>query len=187
LTFDNVTVQVSQGGWFVPRTLEARAAPIHILTGGSAMAEPIRELGVSYNGWGTAENKARIRNVTNGDGLRVFNGGSVNSPLGPINLNVFGCSRDGVRLDSGGWGFFGPLDLRGTMDTGLTSSGSPRNIVFGMHVCNAARAVVGRDTNLEGGAGQVALDGVVVDRGWTAVREAGARSNAGLSLVRLVT
>jgi hypothetical protein len=188
LTFNNVTVQVSQGGWLVPRTLEARAAPIQILTGGSALAEPSRELGVSYSGWGTPENKARIRNVSNGDGLRIFNGGSVNSPLGPICLDVYGCSRDGVRLDSGGWGFFGPRSLNppSEIDTALTSSG-PKNAVFGMHVCNAARAVVGRDTTLEGRAGQVALDGVVIDRGWLSVREAGAHSNAGLSLVRLST
>lgn len=187
LTFENVTVQVSQGGWFVPRTLEARAAPIQILTGGSALAELVREPGGPYTGWGTEENKARIRDVSTGDGLRIFNGGSVNSPLGPINLDVYGCSRDGVRLDSGGWGFFGPRSLDPRMaDTGLTSR-APGNRVFGMNVCNAARAVVGRDTSLNGRAGQVALDGVVVDRGWTAIVEAGARSNAGLSLVRLST
>ena len=187
LTFDSVTVQVSQGGWFVPRTLEARASPIQILTGGSAMAELSRELGVGYTGWGTEENKARIRNVSNGDGLRIFNGGSVNSPLGPIHLDVYGCSRDGVRLDSGGWGFFGPrsLDPLNRIDTGLTSR-PPGNGVFGMNVCNAARAVVGRDTSLEGRAGQVALDNVVIDLGWETVRSSGSRSNAG-SLVRICT
>jgi hypothetical protein len=185
LTFDNVTVQVSQGGWFVPRTLEARAAPIQILTGGSALAELSRELGVSYTGWGTPENKARIRNVSNGDGLRISNGGSVNSPLGPINLEVYGCSRDGIRLDSGGWGFFGPRDTRGTIDTGLASR-SPKNAVFGMNICNAARVVVGRDTSLEGRAGQVALDSVVIDLGWETIRSSGVRESAG-SLVRMST
>ena len=186
LTFENVTVQVSQGGWFVPRTLEARAAPIQILTGGSAMAELVRELGVLYTGWGVRENKARIRNVSNGDGLRIFNGGSVNSPLGPIHLDVYGCSRDGVRLDSGGWGFFGPRSFDSNIvDTGLTSSGSA-NTQFGMNVCNAAQAVVGRDTSLLGGAGQVALDNVSVELGWAEIRSFGSRSNAG-SLVRLST
>lgn len=180
LTFDKVTIQVSQGGWFLPRTLEAHIASIQILTGGSAMAEPNREFDVDYSGWGTSENKARIRN-SNGDGIRIFNGGSVNSPLGPINLDIFGSAGDGVRLDSGGWGFFGPSA------TGLTSSAN--NMGFGMNVWNASRAVVGTDTRLLGGIGQLALEGLTRDdaipAGWAVFETRNWVSNDGLSLVRL--
>lgn len=181
LTFENIAVQASQGGWLVPRTLEARGASIQILTGGSAIAEPNRELDVDYSGWGIRENPARIRSVANGDGLRIFNGGSVNSPLGAIHLNIFGCRGDAVRLDSGGWGFFGPND------TGLRSSSS--NGGFGMNVLNASRAVIGADTLLLGDKGQLALEGVTpadaIPRGWEIFTSTNWVSNDGLSLVRL--
>jgi hypothetical protein len=180
LTFENIAVQVSQGGWFIPRSLEAHAASIQILTGGSAIAEPNRELDVDYNGWGTLENRARIR-ASNGDGLRILNGGSVNSPVGAINLDIFGCRGDAVRLDAGGWGFFGPTD------TGLVSSAT--NGGFGMSVWNASRAVVGVDTFLLGDKGQLALEGITRDDairpGWEIFRTTNWVSNDGLSLIRL--
>lgn len=189
LTFKDVTVRISQGGVFVPGSLEALRAPIHILTGGSALAQPNSETG--QFGWGTATNKARIRNVA-GDGLRVFNGGTLNSPAGPIHLDIFGCSGDGIRLDMGSTASFGPP--RG--DAGLVTSGAA-NRGFGMNVRNASRALVGRDAGtlpLKGNNGregtevQGTLDDGLLDSdrfSWdTLVRER-QRSNPGMSLVRV--
>jgi hypothetical protein len=187
LTFQTVNVRVSQGGVFAPQSLEALAAPVHILAGGSALAQL---------SWGTPTNRARIRNVFSvsrtgepeGDGLRVFNGGALNSPLGPINLDIYGCNRDGVRLDVGATASFCAPGAA----TGLVTSGA-LNGGFGMNVRNASRALVGGDTALKGGDGrEVALDDVAVEgvvervtrRGWAAVTPETPRHNEGLSLVR---
>ena len=180
LTFKTITVRVSQGGAFVPQTLEALAAPLEILTGGTAF---------SQSGWGTATNKARIRNVVGSDGLRVFNGGSLHSPLAPINLDIFGCEGDGIRLDMGSTASFG----KPGEDAGLVTTGAP-NQGFGMNVRNASRALVGRDAatqKLDGVQGQVALDdGLVGEERFTWERLVNSfrrKSNAGLSLVRVNT
>jgi hypothetical protein len=115
----------------------------------------------------------------------VANGGSIASPNGPINLNIFGCDRDGVRLDNGSSGSFGPTGG----STGLVTEGAA-NGKFGMHVCNASRALVGSDTALRGSGpdpgrnADVALDGNAFGNGWDQVahqREAGPTG----SLVRL--
>src|SRR6185295_9517155 len=170
LTLENLVVQVSKDGWFIPKSLEAKGAPIHILSGGAAIAERSKEGDAVYTGWGASLNRARIRGVVtfgadggepDGDGMRLLNG-SVNSPLGPINLDIFGCNRDGIRLDGGSWGFFGPAprttpNTHG--DTGLTTTGS-LNGGFGMNVLNASRAIVGADISLTGNLGDVALDGI---------------------------
>jgi len=176
LTFKTITVRVSQGGVFIPQSLEAFAAPIQILTGGAAMAQP---------SWGTATNKARIRNVATGDGLRVSNGGSLNSPLNPIHLDIYGCSRDGIRLDMGSTASFGPAGG----EAGLVTTAEP-NGGFGMNVRNASRALVGRDATVQklNGQHQVALDdGLSGDTfTWESVVNGNhPRSNAGMSLVRL--
>lgn len=171
LTFDRISVRASQGGVFVPKSLEAREAAIQILTGGSALAE--------VEGWGTATNRARIRNVAtrtrsgqpDGDGLRVFNGGVVNSPLAAINLDIFGCNRDAIRLDMGSLASFGlPGGPTGLVTTGANNGG------FGMNVRNASRALVGSDTDLHGAnhsatvvTNDVALDDVAQPGGWEAV------------------
>jgi hypothetical protein len=202
LTFKTITVRVSQGGVFIPQSLEALAVPIQILTGGAAMGQP---------SWGTATNKARIRNVAGltGDGLRVFNGGALNSPLAPIHLDIFGCGRDGIRLDMNSTASFGPAGG----EAGLVTSGS-ENAGFGMNVRNASRALVGSDAAtaevqepdgsrraapLKGRRQECALDDGR-DRAdmftWSTVvgaRSAGSpvppvpQSNAGHSLVRLNT
>jgi hypothetical protein len=184
LTFKTITVRVSQGGALVPQSLEALGAPIQILTGGAAMAQP---------SWGTATNKARIRNVPGpvSDGLRVFNGGALNSPLGAIHLDIYGCNGDGIRLDMGSSASFGPPNKA----CGLVTTGN-KNLGFGMNVRNASQAIVGTDmvsvppapppTALTGAGGDVALDDVAVTdgsrRGWAAVSD-GPRSNTRLSLV----
>jgi hypothetical protein len=194
LTFENITVQVTQGGWFVPRSLEANVSPIHILTGGSALAE-LQTVAGEVVGWGTASNKARIRNVRHpdparppdGDGLRVSNGATINSPLGPIHLDIYGCSRDGIRLDSGSSGFFGPPGG----NAGLVTTGAP-NRGFGMNVRNGSRAFVGLDAfddrRLTGesadSSGDIALDDEEVRGGWMVVgRGRPALSNPQLSVV----
>lgn len=181
LTFKRMTVLVSQNSTFVPSSLEALESPIQILAGGFALGQP---------SWGTATNKARIRNA-NGDGLRLSSGASMNSTLGPIHLDVYGCSRDGIRLDMGSWASFGaPGGPAGLVTTG------PPNRKFGMNVRNASRALVGSDAALArvppaaaarpltGDGGNVALDDSEVAGGWLTVLGAW-QSNAGLSLVRV--
>lgn len=186
LTFREITVRVSQGGVFVPSSLEALSAPIRILTGGS---------GIGQLSWGTPNNKARIRNVVtfdrsrrpDGDGLRVFNGGTVNCPMDAINLDIFGCNRDGIRLDMGSTATFGPPGGA----AGLVTTGPP-NRQFGLNVRNASKALIGRDTALnplKGLESEVALDGnsdAETRLTWGMV-STGPRSNAGLSLVRVNT
>jgi hypothetical protein len=189
LTFDQISVRASQGGVFVPKSLEARAAPIQILAGGSALAE--------IEGWGTAANKARIRNVAtstrsgqpDGDGLRVFNGGVLNSPLAPINLDIYGCNRDAIRLDMGSSASFGLP----SGPTGLVTTGA-NNAMFGMNVRNASRALVGSDTDLHGQnhsatvvTNDVALDDIAQPGGWRAVTAASPPVGNRLSSVRLNT
>lgn len=178
LTFKDITVRVSQGGVLVPHSLEALRAPIHILTGGSALGQPNPRTG--QQAWGTATNKARIRNVTGltGDGLRVFNGGSLNSPVGPIHLDIFGCGRDGIRLDMCSIASFGPPGG----DDGLVSTERPENGGFGLNVRNASRALVGTPPatlRLTGRSGPVGLDDVAPSSA------ALPQSNAGMSLVRV--
>jgi hypothetical protein len=183
LTFRDITVRVSQGGNLVPHSLEALSASIQILTGGSGLAQ--RNSDTGQTGWGTADNKARIRNVA-GDGLRVFNGGALNSPLGAIHLDVSGCTGDGIRLDMGSTASFGPPGG----PAGLVTKGA-KNRNFGMNVRNASRALIGRDAavdKLDGGVADVALDGgsdAELRFSWTTVVSEGQRSNAGMSLVRV--
>jgi hypothetical protein len=186
LTFKDITVRVSQGGVLVPHSLEALRAPIHILTGGSALGQPNPRTG--QLSWGTATNKARIRNVAGptGDGLRVSNGGSFNSPAGPIHLDIFGCGRDGIRLDMGSTASFGPPGG----DAGLVTTGTP-NAQFGMNVRNASRALIGGDAavaKLKGGDrdgfGEVTVDDKRPARQWIDVITT-PLSNSGMSLVRL--
>ena len=201
LTFRQITVRASLNGRLSPKTLEAFQAPIRIMAGG---------LGVSLNGWGTASNKGRIRNVANtggdpGDGLRVSDGGSIGS-LGPLHLDIYGCGRDGIHLDRGSVGSFGPLGGDAGLVTTVTA-----NHRFGMNVRNGSRAFVGRDaasagvtgrpaSPLNGGhiemgrfiGGEVALDDVLIrdpdgdPSGWMAVvaePPAEPRSNSRFSLV----
>ena len=156
LAFKDITVRISQGGIFIPRTLEALRAPIRILTGGLALGQPASRTGPFS--WGTESNKARIRNVTgaDGDGIQVLNGGALHSPAGPIHLDIFGCGRDGIRLDMGSTASFGmPGGEAGLVTTGALNRG------LGMNVRNASRALVGTDaeTNpLKGEQGQVRID-----------------------------
>jgi hypothetical protein len=187
LTFRGITVRVSQGGVFAPLSLEALSAPIRILTGGSGIGQP---------SWGTPNNKARIRNVVtfdrsrrpDGDGLRVFNGGSVNCPMDAINLDIVGCNRDGIRLDMGSTASFGPPGGNAGLVTIGTANGQ-----FGMNVRNASRALIGRDAQvdgLKGGEGEVALDGGSDAESrftWDTVVSRGPHSNPGMSLVRVNT
>jgi len=181
LTFKDIAVRVSQGGMLVPHSLEAFRAQIQILAGGSALGQPHPD--TRQSSWGTATNKARIRNVpgVDGDGLRISNGGSLNSPIGPIHLDISGCGRDGVRLDTGATASFGPPGGA----SGLISS-SP-NTKFGMNVRNASRALIGTDTTLRGGpgAGDVTLDDEVPAHRWSEITLMAPLSNAGLSLVRV--
>ena len=194
LTFKKIAVRVSQGGAFVPKSLEALESPIRIMAGGSAIAEG--------GGWGTLTNKARIRNVTgaDGDGLRASNGGSINSPLSPIHLDVSRCSRDGIRLDTASSACFGP-PTRIDPATGRETEGETglvsveKNGSFGMNVRNGSRALVGLDAHtatvppatspmtLRGVGGEIALDDVALS-GWTAVSLVAPAANARLSLVR---
>ena len=181
LTFKDITVRVSQGGVFVPRTLEALRAPIHILAGGSALGQPVPRTGPFS--WGTETNKARIRNVAgdDGDGLRIFNGGTLNSPAGPIHLDIVGCGRDGIRLDMGSTASFGAPGG----DAGLVTNGAP-NQGFGMNVRNGSRALIGNDVPpkpLRGLIADVALDDEPHRRGWENVLNT-PLANTGLSLVR---
>ncbi|HKY44879.1 MAG TPA: hypothetical protein VJM50_17435 [Pyrinomonadaceae bacterium] len=185
LTFRGITVRVSQGGVLAPHSLEALSAPIHILTGGSALAQ--RNSDTGQTGWGTADNKARIRNVA-GDGLRVFNGGTVNSALGPIHLDISGCTGDGIRVDMGSTASFGPPGGK----AGLVTKGA-NNGRFGMNVRNASRALIGSDAaenplqRLKGGEGD-GLGDVTLDderaHTWRNVID-GPLSNPGMSLVRV--
>ena len=183
LVFKDVNVRVSQGGVFIPRTLEALRAPIHILTGGSALGQPASRTGPFS--WGIANNKARIRNVpgVEGDGIRVFNGGTLNSPAGPIHLDIFGCGRDGIRLDMGSTASFG---MPGA-EAGLVTTGAP-NGGYGMNVRNASRALVGTDAAttdpLRGTSGEVTIDDDLARHLWSDVVTA-PLSNAGMSLVRV--
>ncbi|HXC71228.1 MAG TPA: hypothetical protein VN644_14695 [Pyrinomonadaceae bacterium] len=182
LTFKGITVRVSQGGVFAPLSLEALSAPIRILAGGS---------GIGQLSWGTPNNKARIRNVVtfdrkhaaDGDGLRVFNGGTLNCSQDAINLDIFGCNRDGIRLDMGSTATFGPPGA----DAGLVTTGI-RNGGFGMNVRNASRALIGRDAavnGLTGSHGDVTLDDdVSLASNWSDIRRS-PLSNAGMSLVRI--
>lgn len=179
LTFRDITVRVSQGGAFVPHSLEALNAQIQILTGGSALAQ--RNSDTGQNGWGTASNKARIRNVA-GDGLRLFNGGSCHSPLGPIHLDIVGCTGDGIRLDMGSTASFGPPNG----DDGLVTRGTANKI--GMNIRNASHAIVGKDRptdRLTGRDGEVALDDDERHRWSELTLTTPSFSNAGMSLVRL--
>jgi len=181
LTFRNITVRVSQGGVLAPHSLEALSAPIQILTAGSALAQ--RNADTGQTGWGTEENKARIRNVA-GDGLRVFNGGAVNSGLGPIHLDISGCTGDGIRLDMGSTASFG---APGGKD-GLVSRGGS-NGRFGMNVCNASRALIGSDDReLRGPKGGDAFADVTLENERTRRRWRDVTLplfNEGMSLVRL--
>jgi hypothetical protein len=184
LTFRDITVRVSQGGVLAPHSLEALSAGIQILTGGSALAQ--RNPDTGQTGWGTADNKARIRNVA-GDGLRVFNGGALNSGLGPIHLDISGCTGDGIRLDMGSTASFGAPGGK----AGLVTKGA-NNGKFGMNVRNASRALIGSDANenprLKGGEsdgfGDVTLDDVRPAHTWRNVIDA-PLSNPGMSLVRV--
>ena len=176
LTFKGITVRASQGGVFTPQSLEALGSQIQILTGGSGVGQP---------SWGTELNKARIRNVA-GDGLRVFNGGTLNSPLGPIHLDISGCSGDGIRLDMGSTASFGPPGGR----AGLVTTGA-KNGQFGMNVRNASRALIGIDAAVLQGPkgddrfGDVALDDELAARRWDEITLRTPLSNAGMSLVRI--
>jgi len=201
LTFDKITVRVSQGGVFTPSSLEARGAPIQVLSGGSAIGQ------VS---WGTERNKARIRDVPSnagalpsspgipprgGIGLRVANG-SIMSTLAPINLDIYGCAGDGILLDTCSVAAFGPPGG----DTGLVTSGDANHGV-GMNIRNASRALVGRDANGDGRDPTTRLRGDNGERGtevnvkldrdtpftWAALlsERIQARSNEGMSLVRV--
>jgi hypothetical protein len=199
LTFETITVRVSQGGTFIPKSLEARGAGIRVMAGGAALAE-------GRGGWGTTSNKGRIRDVTDipedpGDGLRLSNGGSINSPAGPINLDVYGCSRDGIHVDSGSSASFGPPGG----DAGLVTS-QTANRRFGMNIRNGSRGLVGGDAAtavvppdlatpkpLTGDFGrQVALDGRVeggaivgaIEGGWGAVTATSPPLGNRLSSVR---
>jgi hypothetical protein len=182
LTFRDITVRLSQGGVLAPHSLEALGAPIQILAGGSALAQ--RNSDTGQTGWGTELNKARIRSVA-GDGLRVFNGGTLNSPLGAIHLDISGCTGDGIRLDMGSTASFGPPGGK----AGLVTFGA-KNGKFGMNVCNASRALIGSDARElqgpQGDFGDVTLDddraGV---RPWAAISLSAPLSNAGMSLVRI--
>ena len=183
LTFRDITVRVSQGGNLVPHSFEALSAPVQILTGGSGLAQVNRDTG--QTGWGTAANKARIRNVA-GDGLRVFNGGALNSALGAIHLDISGCTGDGIRLDMGSTASFGPP---GGKD-GLVTKGA-NNGKFGLNVRNASKALIGsddprdnRDRGPKGGDafGDVTLEDEPSRLRWSDVRL--PLSNAGMSLVR---
>lgn len=183
LTFRTVLVRVSQGGMFVPISLEALDTPIHILAGGTALTEA---LPTDPGGWGALGNEARIRNVegADGDGLRVSNGGSISSGVLPLRLNIYGCGRDGIRLEGGSTVSFGPPGS----DTGLISSTSePANRGFGMSIRNHSCALIGTDTALRGMLGAVTLDDRVVGStrigttftNWSNVPEVGAQGNAG--------
>lgn len=195
LTFKTITAKTSQGGTFVPQSLEALEAPIRIMTGGAALAEVKRQGAVVFTGWGTETNKARIRNVAgdDGDGLRVLNGASMNSPAGPVHLNISNCQRDGIRLDGGSSASFG---LPGG-EAGLVTIGAP-NGRFGMNIRDGSRALVGSDaatatvpgapgpTPLNGATGEVGLDDTEIHRGWALV-SVRSRSNERLSLVSVNT
>lgn len=184
LTFRGITVRISQGGVFAPLSLEALSAPIRILSGGS---------GIGQLSWGTPNNKARIRNVVtfdrfrrpDGDGLRVFNGGSVNCSMDAINLDIFGCNRDGIRLDMGSTAVFGPP---GGV-AGLVTTSRTANAQFGMNVRNASRALIGSDAavnGLKGSTGDVTLDDDDrLVRNWSDITITSPLSNAGMSLVRI--
>lgn len=177
LTFDKVTVRASQGGVFVPKSLEMRESPLEILSGGMALAEK--------EGWGSRSNPARIRNAGR-HGLHVSNG-SINSSLNPINLDIFGCGGDGIRLDMCSTASFGRPHGG---DTGLVTSGAP-NAGFGMNVRNASRAIVGADTALNRGVAnrEVALDDGAIESDlatWAAITPNSPLRNAGMSLVRRV-
>ena len=180
LTFRAITVRVSQGGVLAPHSLEALSAPIHILTGGSALAQ--RNPDTGQTGWGTEDNKARIRNVA-GDGLRVFNGGALNSALGPIHLDISGCTGDGIRLDMGSTASFG---APGGKD-GLVTRGA-NNGKFGLNVRNASRALIGSDPRDNRGPkggdafGDVTLEDEPSRLRWSDVRL--PLFNPGMSLVR---
>jgi len=195
LTFRRIAVRASQGGWLIPKSLEANESPIQIMAGGAALAEPQKEGRVVVGGWGTASNKARIRNVE-GDGLRVLNGGSMNSPGAPVHLDVNGCSRDGIVLDSGATASFGPTGG----NAGLVTT-DRKNVRFGMNVRNGSFALVGRDAAsasvspttlampLTGNGGDVALDDQVAvssdgRRGWAAVDADNPPPSGRLSLLR---
>lgn len=199
LTFDQITVRVSQGGVFAPLSLEARAAPIQILSGGSAIGQP---------SWGTERNKARIRDVpanagllptspgvpaAGGIGLRLYHAWMASAT--PIYLDIYGCHGDGIRLDMCSTASFGPSGG----DAGLVTSGEP-NHRLGMNIRNASRALVGRDANgistdprtrlrgnngREGTEANVALDDEAAFTWETLVVREHQRSNAGMSLVRV--
>ena len=159
LTFQDITAQVSQGARFAPKSLEALRSPIHILAGGQALG--------LLGGWGTATNRARIRNVpgAEGDGLRVMNGGEIDSTLSPLNLNIYGCGRDGVRIDGASRATFGvPEPNSSGVATGLVTDGLPENGDFGMNVRNCSTALVGSDTDLKG-RHDVAIDGRITPSG----------------------
>jgi len=204
LTFSEISVRASQGGVFVPKSLEARNAAVRIMAGGTALAEPRRERGVVVGGWGTASNKARIRSVRAitddaADGLRMSSGASLHSPEAPIHLDVYGCERDGIRVEGGSIAVFGPPITRdaGGREVGgeaglVTSRGDNLNSGFGLNVRNGSRVYVGRDavgvTPLKGYLGDVTLDGFATGdaMSWSDVREGSPAPNNNLSLVRLL-
>ena len=188
LTFRDITVRASQGGVLAPQSLECWGAPVQILSGGS---------GIGQLSWGTPSNKARIRNVPadagrlpsspGGIGLRVYNG-SIASTLAPINLDIYGCQGDGIRLDIGSTASFGPPGG----GAGLVTSGE-LNQGFGMNVRNASRALIGGDATvqgLNGAGGNVTLDDQCPPHEWrditgTPPLPGTPLSNTGMSLVRV--
>jgi len=107
----------------------------------------------------------------------------LNCSMDAINLDIFGCNRDGIRLDMGSTATFGPPGA----DAGLVTTGI-RNGGFGMNVRNASRALIGRDAavnGLTGSHGDVTLDDdESLASNWSDVRRS-PLSNAGMSLVRI--
>ena len=181
ITTNLIGIATQQGGQFLPLSLECLAAPVRIAGDGSSVAP-------TSQGWGSATNPGRIRNNSSqgGDGLFVAGTGRI-IVGGQINLDVFGCTRDGVRVDTGGQL---TCTAPGGGAAGLRTTGAA-NGGFGMNVRNGGKAFIGTDaltvTNPLAGAGsaaatQVALDSVAVPGGWADVL-AGPQSNARLSLV----
>lgn len=110
----------------------------------------------------------------------------MNSPLAAINLDIYGCNRDAIRLDMGALASFGPPNGL----TGLVTTGA-NNGVFGMNVRNASHALVGSDTDLHGAnhsatvvTNDVALDDVAQPGGWVAVTPTNPPVGNRLSSVR---
>ena len=174
LTLVTCGIVAQQGGSYQPRSLEASGGGIRIAGGGNSIA-PVPS-------WGSSTNPARIRTNASlgGHGLFVAGGGIVTCG-GPINLDVFACTGDGVRVETNG--VLNAAQPGGT--SGLRTTGA-NNTGFGLNARNGGRAFVGSDANtppqLAGTAGQVGLDSVNVPGGWGAVLVA-PQSNDRMSLV----